>query len=277
MRAKPAHTGAIIPLRVDGRENPLFLIHGVDGDVDRFQILADCIDPRWPVYGIRAQGLLGEPRGLLCVEDLARYYLAEMKRIQPRGPYFLLGYSFGGLLAFEMGRQLHRQGERVGMLAMMDNRRMTAFSLLGGKAGGPAPTSPAEARWTSYSKRLLSPGGLKFIRDKLCSRSFRGLYTVAHALKVPIPPFLQRAYEINWFAAVRYVPRRYSGPIIHFWSSRSLQDGGPQPGEWTDVAESVETIHIEGPHSDLIKAPYAAGVAKKVNACLERLAGKDET
>ena len=101
---------SIVPLRREGGKEPLFLIHGVDGMVARFQALVRYLEPDQPAYAIQSQALFPELTALTRVEDMARYYVPEVRSVQPQGPYHFLGYSFGGLVAFEMARQLHSFG-----------------------------------------------------------------------------------------------------------------------------------------------------------------------
>jgi pimeloyl-ACP methyl ester carboxylesterase len=115
---------AVIPLReVNGAAPPLVLIHGVDGEVDRFTQLLDHLPPGQLVYAIRSQTLLGEKTVLKhSVEDMAAYYLRQLQRVRANGPYCLLGFSFGGLIAFEMARRLP-EGQ-IALLVLVDTKAM---------------------------------------------------------------------------------------------------------------------------------------------------------
>jgi thioesterase domain-containing protein len=73
-----------------------------------------------PVYGIRHQSDDGKPARYTTVEEIAAHYLGEIRSVQPQGPYYLGGYCFGGLIAFEMTRQLQKQGQQVAFLALLN-------------------------------------------------------------------------------------------------------------------------------------------------------------
>jgi thioesterase domain-containing protein len=75
--------------------------------------------PEQPIYGIKSRGQVGLEE-YENIEDMARFYLQEVRALQPRGPYFLGGYCFGGNVAYEMARQLRAQGERVAQLFLID-------------------------------------------------------------------------------------------------------------------------------------------------------------
>src|SRR5260370_4691198 len=81
---------------------PLFIVHGLGGNVVEILPLANRIETPRPIYGIQARGVDGIELPLQRVEDMAEAYLDAIRTVQPNGPYFLAGYSFGGLVAFEM-------------------------------------------------------------------------------------------------------------------------------------------------------------------------------
>jgi thioesterase domain-containing protein len=260
----------IVPLRAAGSKNPLFLVHGVDGDIVQFESLAGSLHTGQPVYGIRSQALQGESDALMLVEDMASYYLAALRHVQQHGPYCFLGFSFGALIAFEMANQLHAQGEQVGMLAMLDHRPMTSFSAFDGLSRTGSEVGPTAPRFNNHFKRLFAAGGFSFMREKLRARSLRTIYTMLHAVEQPIPRFLQKPYDINWFAAVRYVPVPYPGRIILFQTAKAIRDSVLRASGWENLAGAgVEVHEIAGSHEDVLEAPFVLALAKQLTECLE--------
>lgn len=111
-----AHPGsALVAFQPRGTKPPLFFVHGSDGSVFYYRHLAEHLGKDRPFYGLQATGQL-----FPCNEELSASYIAEIRKVQPRGPYFLGGYCMGGTVAFEMARQLQCQGEEVGLLALVD-------------------------------------------------------------------------------------------------------------------------------------------------------------
>src|SRR5205814_2240329 len=98
---------SLVPLQPLGSQPPLFSVHGVGGDVYGFLELAKLLPPGQPSYGIQAVGLDGKSARHVTVEDMAAHYVKEILSFQRDGPFYLAGYSMGGLIAFEMARQLH--------------------------------------------------------------------------------------------------------------------------------------------------------------------------
>jgi amino acid adenylation domain-containing protein len=104
---------------------PLFCVPGAGASVTAFTDLAQALDPSIPVFGLQPRGLCGKLAPHADVPSAARAYLRAVREVQPRGPYRLLGHSFGGWVATEMARQLHEQGEQVSLLAVLDSRAPT--------------------------------------------------------------------------------------------------------------------------------------------------------
>ncbi|MCX6892225.1 MAG: alpha/beta fold hydrolase, partial [Verrucomicrobia bacterium] len=111
---------SLVPLQPQGGKPPLFFVHGWGGDVYGFLELAKLLPSDQPCYGIQAVGLDGRSARHTQVEEMAAYYIKEIVSFQPHGPIYLAGFSMGGIIAFEIARQLHRKGRRVAMLALID-------------------------------------------------------------------------------------------------------------------------------------------------------------
>jgi pimeloyl-ACP methyl ester carboxylesterase len=117
-------TSARIPPLIQlkaGSDPPVFIAHGLGGSaMDFFQIVKH-IRPANTIYGMQAKGIDGVEEPLDRIEDMAQYSLDAVKQVQPHGPYFLIGFSLGGLVTLEMAQQLMAQGEKIGLLAMLDS------------------------------------------------------------------------------------------------------------------------------------------------------------
>ena len=103
-----------------GTKSPFFLVAGMFGNVLNLRHLAQLIGTDRPFYGLQAKGLYGDEDPHMSIRDAARDYIAEMKQVQPHGPYFLGGFSGGGITAFEIAHQLAAMGDTVAMVALLD-------------------------------------------------------------------------------------------------------------------------------------------------------------
>jgi acetoacetyl-CoA synthetase len=90
------------------------------GGCASFSRLAKHIRTGHPIYGIQAKGVDGMEESFDRIEDMAQFYLDALNELQPQGPYSLIGYSFGGLVALEVAQRLSEDGRNVGLLARVD-------------------------------------------------------------------------------------------------------------------------------------------------------------
>jgi thioesterase domain-containing protein len=97
----------------------LFIAHGLGGSLLTFIELANALGPQQPVYGLQLPAFIDEHQADLRI--LAANFVKQVRAIQPAGPYNLAGHSSGGLVVFEMARQIKEQGETVGLLALLDS------------------------------------------------------------------------------------------------------------------------------------------------------------
>src|SRR5262249_30812166 len=111
---------SLVPIRPSGSKPPLFCVHAAGANVLIYRPLARHLSPDQPVYALQAQGLDGIKLPYTNVEEMATHYIKEILTVQPNGPYFLLGASFGGLVVYEMAQQLIAMGEKVALLVLFD-------------------------------------------------------------------------------------------------------------------------------------------------------------
>lgn len=110
---------ALVPLQTQGEGAPFFCVHPIGGQVLCYAELVRVLGTGRPFYGLQSP-VSADAAPLETVEQMAACYIAEVRRVQPSGPYLLGGWSMGGLIANEMARQLLEQGESIDLLAMFD-------------------------------------------------------------------------------------------------------------------------------------------------------------
>ena len=111
----------LVLLKAGSEKPPIYLAHGLGGSVMELFPLAKHLAAGHPVYGLQARGIDGVSTPFKTIEEKAQAYLHAIKQVQPKGPYFFVGYSLGGLVMLEIAQRLSAQGERVGLLAMVDS------------------------------------------------------------------------------------------------------------------------------------------------------------
>ncbi|MFE7096483.1 alpha/beta fold hydrolase, partial [Streptomyces erythrochromogenes] len=111
----------VLPIRPDGSRAPLFFLHGGVGLSWPYLGLAEHLDKEFPVYGFQASGIVSEAPLPSSIAEMAEEYVRRILEIQPSGPYYILGWSFGGLLAHAAATRLEGLGHRVALLANLDS------------------------------------------------------------------------------------------------------------------------------------------------------------
>ena len=117
--ARGSHNPVVL-IRKGGDGLPLFLIHDADGETMLYRGLAHHLDSAHTVYGLHPYSKANHPILHTCFEEMAEFHIGNIRKIQAHGPYLLGGLCAGGLIAFEMARQLQRDGEQVAMVALLD-------------------------------------------------------------------------------------------------------------------------------------------------------------
>jgi thioesterase domain-containing protein len=117
----PVDDGQLVRLSAGSGQRPLFCVHGIGGDVLPFRELGEELGNVGQVLGLRAQGTEREERPRDDIRQMAAAYLFEMRKAQPTGPYRIAGWSLGGLIAYEIARQLSFDGERTELLVLIDS------------------------------------------------------------------------------------------------------------------------------------------------------------
>ena len=124
----PPRLSPMIKLKAGTEEPPIFLLHGLGGNVLEFFELVKYVQTLRAIYGIQARGTDGVDEPYDSVEDMARFNLSAVRKFQPDGPYSIIGYSLGGLVALEMAQRLSETGLRISLFAMLDSYPYSVMS-----------------------------------------------------------------------------------------------------------------------------------------------------
>jgi amino acid adenylation domain-containing protein len=263
---------AVVPLQPDGDKPPLFILHGVGGNIISFYGLAMRIDPSQPVYAIQAQSLIAGEAALLRMEDLAAYYLREMRKVQPRGPYNLLGYSFGGTLALEMAHQLRANGEQVGMLGLLDARSKSFEEEFRQSLSVQSKIDQRLERLRGNTESLDWNKRAGYLLDKVKTRAIRFSAEAGQTLHVrKVPEWMKSAYDINYAALKAYKVKPFDGAATLFRATEQDFAGGPRDLGWGPVfKQGVEIREIVGDHERIFLEPSIDALATSLREALER-------
>ncbi|GAA4973310.1 amino acid adenylation domain-containing protein [Algibacter aquimarinus] len=112
--------GSLVPIKPEGNKTPIYIVHGAGMEVLIFNALAKNLDKEQPVFGLQAKALFSSEKSFNSIEEIASLYVDSIIKHNPEGPYALAGYSFGGIIAYEMAKQLKEQNKKVNMVGLFD-------------------------------------------------------------------------------------------------------------------------------------------------------------
>jgi aspartate racemase len=244
----------VVALQRQGAKPAFFFVHGLGGTVMRFHELARHMAPDQPFYCFQAQGMDGKQPCLDRIEDMASLYLEHLRATQPHGPYYLGGYSFGGLVALEMARRLLAGQEELKLLALVD----TYFP-------GPKEGPSLMGRFFGLSTEQK----LAYLR-KRATRYRRGITRWIDALS--LPPAIKAVREACAVAEQRYQPQVFPGRVVLFRASeKALRGLDDAHGGWRKYAAGGMEVHeIDGDHGNILNEPQVRQLAVEIRARLEK-------
>ncbi len=255
----------LVPIKPGGSRPPLYCMHWAGGQVLIYRELAALLGADQPVYGLQALGLERGQVPHTRIEDMAALYIREIRSLQPYGPYHLAGASMGGMIAFEMARQLVARGERVGLVALFDS--------VGEFERRPLPAKDRLRLHTRNLRVLDFSARLAYLVNRMLDRLNRFMYGVVIRSGLPLPPFMRSMKHISYQAAVLYHPRPYSGKVTLFRATQRPPgaDVGVFLG-WDRVALGGMEVHeVPGTHVTLLKEPGVRVLAEELKQCLSRV------
>jgi amino acid adenylation domain-containing protein len=264
------HWSPLVLLKPGGNRSPLFCIHPIGGNLFDYRTLSKKLDIQRPIYGLQPRGIDGKQQPIDRIEDMASYFIQVIKTIQPQGPYFILGYSFGGIVAFDIARQLTEHGEKVAFLGLVDIRCPTIAEL-------DTPFSEWIGIQFDKIRKLTFTEQLQYIFGKIFhpkSQAYRDeVVTALSNLKI-FTPELVKVLDCNVQAAKDYKPTVFSGRATLFWSEYQdwYIDRHPTLG-WGDlVTDGLDIQQIPGNHSTLMQEPHVRVLARKLQLSIEEAA-----
>jgi amino acid adenylation domain-containing protein len=274
---------SLVPIRTEGKRKPLFLVHGLGLNVLLYTTIIKYLDPDQPVYGLQAKGMNGVDEPLETIEEIASYYISEIRTVDPEGPYYLAGFSLGGRIAYEMARQLTEMGKEVGFLGVLD---ATAD-------GSPLfmPFVKREIYRLNYIRHYISWNIASFFREPnkskldVIRRRWHGLELrmkgidfkvnedekLSRGKKSDLPKYMRKVYKMNRRADRRYVVKPYKGRVHLFKAEKQtfyLID--PEHYNWDKVAKGgVVVYQVPGEHSSTFAPPNDKYFATILQNCLD--------
>ena len=270
----------VVPIQTKGTRPAVFCVHGFGGGVVGYAGLARLLGADQPFYGLQAKGLNGNEAPHSSLDEMAACYLAAIRIIQPHGPYYLAGYCYGGVVAYEMARQLSSVGESVAHLALID---------------AAAPNQPRQPR--SWQSTWCSLSNLPYWLHDFWQRDRGGRPLTAHIherattawqmaarrrgtvdMAAPmelvltesnrpgIPDAVRMVMETQQQAISGYEPQPYHGRVtLYRVRAQSLFVASDPTNGWGRLAAGgLDVRRIAGAHYDLLDEPYVRTLADQL-------------
>jgi thioesterase domain-containing protein/acyl carrier protein len=275
------HWDSLVAINRLGDRTPLFLVHAAEGNVLLYRSLAAHLGADQPVWGLQSAGLDGKSPVDPRFEHVASLYIDEIRKIQPHGPYMLGGYCLGGTIAFEMAHQLIEAGEKVGLVAMIEDYNLRAMRW------------PLALHHHLINRFFLNPyfhlrnvlsadgrGKFDFFMDKLnveirrMTVSVRGSWSRIEDLFFPrrasAPPRAKLA-DVYDDAQVQYDIKPYPGELTLFFAEKHLAGFNAPLGGWGGVAAGgVRYYALPCSSRGSMIEPYVKHLARILRNCLDQ-------
>ena len=248
---RPASRSLDVLLRLgsEGAEPPLFCVHPALGMSWCYSGLVRNIAPGRPVYGLQTRGLLETDRLPGSVEEMAEDYLTEIRSVQPHGPYHLLGWSLGGLVAHAIATRLRDEGEQVALLALMDSYPL-AGRLPAGPANWPEVLAVLCAEPTATVESSLGALPAASAPDDVAAVA-REHNPVLASLAVHEVTALTNAVANHLAIARRFVPATFDGDVVFFRATEGKPEGASTVDLWRRyvtgrmIVHDIDCAHLE--------------------------------
>ena len=265
---------ALVPIRNQGSHHPLLCIHCGRGHLYRYKELADALDLELPVFGIQPLGLDGKQPLQRSVKALATSYNRLLAQSRAKRPALLAGYSFGGLVAYEMACQAYHAGHPIELLILLDSPVFANYGLSKKKVSNHVDA----LRALNLRQKIEYLGGKTkgHIQGKLheIRHCFDRLYgNLRLALGCPIPIAKRGDYfaKISFQATRAYTPKPYAGRVLLFTTTSYAAE------TWQSLCQGpIEMHHLDCSHEELLYAPNIAKVAQHIEAALQQLSLHEE-
>jgi thioesterase domain-containing protein len=246
-----------VHLKEGNKNPPIIITHGLGGRASFYQ-LAQHIRLDHPIYGIQGKGVDGLEEPLERIENMATYYLDALSGLQPQGPYILIGYSFGGLIALEMAQRLVENGQRIALLTLVDTYPHPRYFPL------------SQRLWLGAKRTKNRIGDLKRRPfGAAFSQVRRAIERRLHILKVQKPGALPaassrlsfaetalRVKQSDLVAMAHYRPRFYEGKIRFVRPEANSYLPNDPTAIWKKLAAEFEVETVPGDHLGMVSLHF---------------------
>jgi thioesterase domain-containing protein/aryl carrier-like protein len=237
----------LLPIRTKGSKPPLFCVHPAGGLSWCYTPLAGYVPDDFRIYGLQSRGFDGTGEPPRSVREMAADYIELIRSVQDTGPYYLLGWSFGGVPAHEIAVQLQAAGEEIGALILLD-----AYP------SEHRPSQRADGQRDRRAQDRAEPRPEADVDDAriaaLIRRIRRETGTVLGAISEDELLILAQIFQRNGELRNAHEPSRFDGDALLFTAAQDQQEGTPTVERWNGyVSGAITEIRLPCAHSDMAR------------------------
>ena len=225
-----------------------------------------------PIYGVQAVGIDNSEEPLTTMESMAARYIQDIRVVQPEGPYYLGGWSFGALVAYEMAVQLQRAGQTVDLLALLDQPPNSTSEINNFWYACKFMVTTAMPSIWPYVGDFLNLPTVGNNKQQLEQLAIRLVQLQGLEFRIPAALRLMRVTLANFQAFVNYKPPTYASRVSLFViTDKGEKNSYNRDYGWKNFAKEVELYSVTGHHLNLLRPPYVQDLAEKLKTCLDKL------
>lgn len=248
----------LVPIRAKGTKPPIFLMHPAGGNALCYLQLTQNIPEDQPVYALQSAGIDGVHEPSQVIEEIAAEYVEAIRRFQPEGPYSVGGWSFGGLVAFEVAQQLRAAGQELSTVAIIDSGLLYSFAVL-------RTVLPENDLGIFDLMRLPKDEQLVEFRARTASARL-----VPEDASQELVERIFAVFIANMRATFNYRPQPYDGKLTLLVAGDSIVKTRHTPQrDWKSLCTDMEVHSVSGTHLTMVHQPHVADLGSKLAACLQ--------
>lgn len=278
-RPMRAEWSPLVPLQPNDEGPPIYFIHPMGCALFFYLPMLNHLGSHYNIVGIQGHGLYEGQQALDSIAEMARCYVEAIQERQPQGPYHLVGYSMGGLIAYEMAQQLRQAGKPVGLLALLDSYVFTKRIPFPGKE-----IKDVDERLLVRLARTLDEGQtrqLYRLLQPMRSNEERIAYVIQLAKQAGKVPFsyevndLRRmfdSYDAHLNAVENFRPQPYGGKVFFFQCTDTSDTQSIPSLPWSKlVPNGLMHYRVIGKHSTVMNEPYVQGLAYYLRLAMQQV------
>jgi amino acid adenylation domain-containing protein len=270
----------LVSIQPQGSRTPFFCVHPVGGQVISYAELSQELGQDQPFYGLQSPPPDFFPESSPSIEQMATLYNREIRSVEPDGPYLLGGWSMGGLVAWEMAQQLIKEGETIGLLALIDTKPPSRYR----EADDRSDEMPVLARFALDMSRLVGrdPRPLaelfsqsteqdqwEMVQEALCTYGVLAPETAHAEMTALLGVFTRNSLAMN-----NYVLSHTEQPIVFFRSSETPERLSESWATWAGGGIQFQLVH--GDHFTMLRRPNVRVIAEVLQRCIAMAGGQQQ-